>query len=201
METSFFKPDLGTTTISSAKILPLVLSFLNDINRERRLRDGEYEKLIQAAETRKNPWIKKIILFAIQTGMRRGEILALHWDQVDLKRSSVTILESKNGYSRTIPISPSTVALLHCCRGVPVASDTRVFPCTANTVKMAWGRMLKETDIKDLHFHVLRHEAISRFFEPGLTVPEVASISGHRDLRMLFRYAHTRSTEILKKLT
>jgi integrase len=65
---------------------------------------------------------------------------------------------------------------------------------------MAWGRMLKDTDIKDLHFHDLRHEAISRFFELGLTVPEVASISGHRDMRMLMRYAHSRSTEILRKL-
>jgi integrase len=103
-----------------------------DNRRERRLKEGEYQKLIQAAETRKNPWIKKVILFAIQTGMRRGEILALHWDQVDLKRQSVTILESKNGYSRTIPINPSTVALLHCFRGVPGASDTRVFPSKYN---------------------------------------------------------------------
>ena len=63
-----------------------------DNRRERRLKEGEYQKLIQAAETRKNPWIKKVVMFAIQTGMRRGEILSLHWDQVDLARRSVTIL-------------------------------------------------------------------------------------------------------------
>jgi integrase len=81
-----------------------------------------------------------------------------------------------------------------------VASDTRVFPITACTIKMAWGRMLKDTDIKDLHFHDLRHEAISRFFELGLTVPEVASISGHRDMRMLMRYAHADHKLIIGKL-
>ena len=132
--------------------------------------------------------------------MRRGEILSLLWDQVDLKRRSVTILESKNGYSRCIPISPSILALLHGCRGALGASDTKVFPVTANTIKMAWGRMLKGTGIKDLHFHDMRHEAISRFFELGLTVPEVASISGHRDMRMLMRYAHANNNAIFSKL-
>ncbi len=52
----------------------------------------------------------------------------------------------------------------------------------------------------DLHFHDLRHEAISRFFEMGLSVPEVALISGHRDYRMLFRYTHLRAEDIVKKL-
>jgi integrase len=59
--------------------------------------------------------------------------------------------------------------------------------------------MLKGTGIEDLHFHDLRHEAISRFFEMGLTVPEVASISGHRDTRMLLRYAHADRGRILEK--
>ncbi len=52
----------------------------------------------------------------------------------------------------------------------------------------------------DLHFHDLRHEVISRFFEKGLSVPEVALLSGHRDYRMLFRYTHLRAEDIVKKL-
>lgn len=162
------------------------------------MRDGEYETLLAAARTRQNPWIEKVVIFAIETAMRRGEILGLRWDQVDLKRHSVTILESKNGYSRTIPLTPGAIALLHQIQR-DGGSDTQVFPVTANTLKMAWGRMLDQTDIEDLHFHHLRHEAISRFFEMGLTVPEVASISGHRDMKMLMRYAHANHSAIRSK--
>jgi len=167
-----------------------------DNRRERRLKDGEYQKLLQAARTRQNPYIEKIIIFAIETGMRRGEILNLNWDQVDLKRRSVTILESKNGYSRTIPITQLAAFTL---QSLP-KDDARVFPTTANSLRLAWDRMLKGTGIEDLHFHDLRHEAISRFFEMGLTVPEVASISGHRDTRMLLRYAHSDIKRVQLKL-
>lgn len=167
-----------------------------DNRRERRLKDGEQEKLLLAAKTRQNPLIEKIVIFAIETGMRRGEILGLPWGQVDLKRRSVTILESKNGYSRTIPLTPKAFTLLHDME----RKAERVFPLTANALRMAWERMLARTDIEDLHFHDLRHEAISRFFEMGLTVPEVASISGHRDMKMLMRYAHAEDERIRVKL-
>lgn len=174
-----------------------------DNKRDRRLRDGEQEKLLEAARTRQSPYIEWIVIFAIETGMRRGEILGLHWDQVDLKRRSVTILESKNGHSRTIPLTPAAFALLHSIRKEVSPGDirkTRVFLITANALRMAWERMLKPTDIEDLHFHDLRHEAISRFFEMGLTVPEVASISGHRDMKMLMRYSHADMTRLAQKI-
>ena len=167
-----------------------------DNRRERRLKDGEYEKLLAAARTRQNLFIEKIIILAIETGMRRGEILNLCWDQVDLKRRSVTILESKNGYSRTIPITQLATITL---QALP-RDDARVFPTTANALRLSWDRMLEGTGIEDLHFHDLRHEAISRFFEMGLTVPEVASISGHRDTRMLLRYAHSDIKRVQVKL-
>lgn len=166
-----------------------------DIRRERRLREGEYERLLEAARSRQNHRIEKVIIFAIETAMRRGEILKLRWDQVDMRRRCVTILESKNGYSRTIPLTPTAIALLHSCRG-DAGGNNLVFPLTANALKMAWGRMLKQAGIKDLHFHDLRHEAISRFFEMGLTVPEVASISGHRNSAMLSRYGHAQMSRI-----
>ena len=64
---------------------------------------------------------------------------------------------------------------------------------TGNAVHLAWSRLKKKHNIEGLRFHDLRHEAISRMFDEGLTVPEVASISGHRTVSMLFRYAHTQS--------
>jgi integrase len=79
-----------------------------DNRRERRLKDGELERLLEAGKNLKNPYVIPVILFALETAMRRGEILSLRcWDQIDTKRSSATILESKNGYSRTIPLSPT----------------------------------------------------------------------------------------------
>ena len=76
-----------------------------------------------------------------------------------------------------------------------------MFPITANALRLAWERLRRRAEITNLHFHDLRHEAISRFFERGLSVPEVALISGHRDYRMLFRYTHLRAEDVAKKLT
>ena len=71
---------------------------------------------------------------------------------------------------------------------------------SANAVRLAWERLKNKGNIKDLHFHDLRHEAISRFFEKGLSIPEVALISGHKDVRMLFRYTHLKAKDVLIKL-
>jgi integrase len=69
-----------------------------------------------------------------------------------------------------------------------------------NALRLAWERIRRRAGCPDLHFHDLRHEAISRFFEMGLTTPEVASISGHRDIRMLMRYAHPMRQRIIEQM-
>ena len=83
--------------------------------------------------------------------------------------------------------------------GAPISEDT-VFPISTNALRLAWERAKKRAGITGLRFHDLRHEAISRFFEMGLSVPEVALISGHKDVRMLFRYTHLKPENIAKKL-
>ena len=70
---------------------------------------------------------------------------------------------------------------------------------TGNAIRLAWEKVKKKAAVTDLRFHDLRHEAISRFCEMSLSVPEVALISGHRDPRMLFRYTHLRAEEVGKK--
>ena len=75
-----------------------------------------------------------------------------------------------------------------------------MFPITANAFRLAWEKVKLRAGIEDLHFHDLRHEAISSFFEMGLTTPEVALISGHKDMRMLFRYTHATRKSILRRL-
>ncbi len=166
-----------------------------DERRNRRLRPGELDKLLEAATSCNNPYIKPVILIAIETGMRRGEILAIQWIHIDLNLSVLTIPVSKNGFSRTIPLTPSAKDIL-------VSLDREhqhVFPITANALRKAWERVKTRASINDLRFHDLRHEAISRFFEMGLNIAEVASISGHRDFKMLFRYTHPKAEDIVNK--
>ena len=75
-----------------------------------------------------------------------------------------------------------------------------VSPVTANGFRLAWDWLRRRAGLSNLRFHDLRHEAISRFFELGLNMPEVAVISGHKDPRMLFRYTHLRAEEMVDRL-
>jgi len=175
-----------------------------DNKRERRLRDGELDRLLGALKATRNKRVALVVRFALETAVRRGEILSLRWRDIDDGRATATILETKNGYSRIIPLSEEALAVLRAVRDLAVddaaQGDTLVFPIAANALRLSWERTTKRAGLDDLHFHDLRHEAISRLFELGLTVPEVASISGHRDIRMLLRYAHANHASIRAKL-
>jgi integrase len=164
--------------------------------RERRLKHGELDELVVAAGACRNPLILPIILLAVETGMRRSEILSFRWEYIDQQARSFLIQRAKNGYSRILPLTDAVAEILAM---IPVKAD-RLFPITSNSFRLAWDRQRKRAGIRDLHFHDLRHEATSRFFERGLTVPEVALLSGHRDARMLFRYTHAARGEIIRKL-
>ena len=78
--------------------------------------------------------------------------------------------------------------------------EGEIFKTTEDAVKMAWRRIMRRAGLPDFRYHDLRHEAISRFFELGLSIPEVGLISGHRDPRMLFRYTHPRAEDIARRL-
>ena len=156
--------------------------------RERRLTNEEYNFLVKGNCPQQT--LRNIIELAIETAMRRGEILNIK--QEHIKGQTLLIPETKNGHPRTIPLTKRALCILE---------NTQLpFPMSTNAVRLAWDRLKKKGNIKDLHFHDLRHEAISRFFEKGLTIPEVALISGHKDVRMLFRYTHLKAEDILRKL-
>ena len=163
--------------------------------RNRRLRDGELERLLTAASSQRNIYIAPIIEFATETGMRRSEILNLRWVDVDLDSGFAFLFDTKNGEDRRVPLTKAARDVL---ASLP-AQNERVFPISANCVRLAWERTRKKTGISDLRFHDLRHEAVSRFFEMGMSVPEVALISGHKDVRQLFRYTHLNPTNVFKK--
>ena len=166
-------------------------------SRNRRLLPGEEGRVLHECRACQNPWIAPCVRLAIETAMRRSEILRMAWTDVDWEKRTLHILKTKNGHPRTIPLNEEAMRLL---KHLPHSMDGRVIPISATCLRMAWGRALRRADVKGLRFHDLRHEAISRFFEMGLSVPEVALISGHRDPRMLFRYTHLRAEDVVKKL-
>lgn len=166
--------------------------------RDRRLGPGEYERLKVALQRSRNPLVAHAVEFAIHTAMRRGEILALRWEQVNWQQRTAYIADSKTGVPRTIPLLDCALAVLQRLR-LDLARGP-VFPMSMEALKQAWERARDRAGLGDLHFHDLRHEAISRLCEMGLTIPEVALISGHKDPRMLFRYVNLRPADLAQKL-
>ena len=156
--------------------------------RERRLTNEEFTFLVKGNYPQAT--LRNIIEVALETAMRRSEILNIKPEHI--KGQTLLIPITKNGDERTIPLTKRVLYILE---------NTQLpFPMSANAVRLAWDKLKKKGNIKDLHFHDLRHEAISRFFEKGLSIPEVALISGHKDVRMLFRYTHLKAEDILRKL-
>ena len=168
--------------------------------RTRRLQDGERKRLDDACAQCRNPYIRYLVQLAVETAMRRGEILNMRWRDVSFAKRTLHIPVTKNGHARTIPLSGPALALLLALSDQRGFAVECVLPITENAAKMAWKRLVKRARLESLRFHDLRHEAISRFFEKGLNVPEVALISGHRDPRMLFRYTHPRAEDIAAKI-
>jgi len=166
--------------------------------RERRVTVEELERLRVALAKCRSGLLSNIVMFAIRTGMRRGEILTIRWSDINFDASTVHLADTKNGEPRTVPLSSLALSALPTTDNRVM--DERVFPLSPNAVRLAWERLKRRAGINDLHFHDLRHEAISRFFELGLSIPEVALISGHRDFKMLFGYTHLRPTDVAKKL-
>jgi integrase len=179
--------------------------------RERRVRSEELKALLAASSRLRRP-IAPIILFAIATGMRRGEIVALRWTDINHEKRLAHVHDSKTGEPRQVPLSPEACDVLqsvkrrlchpmgHLGHMQTGESCQSIFGMSSNALNLAWQRLTKRAGVVDLHFHDLRHEAISRFFEMGLSVPEVALISGHKDVRMLFRYTHLKPEALSEKL-
>lgn len=167
-------------------------------HRIRRLSQRERALLLSEAE--KRIWyLAPIIEFALETGMRRGELIKLLWKDVNTEQRWAILRLTKNGDHRQVPLSPRALEILKSVK--KLKKDTkRVFPVSLSGLDLSWKRLKKKTGIEDLRFHDLRHEALSRFFEMGLSVPEVQAISGHKDVATLLKYTHPKAEDIARKL-
>ncbi|MBA0162867.1 site-specific integrase [Pectobacterium versatile] len=191
------KVEWGTCSINPVENVrkPTVSS-----GRTRRLTTQEERQLTRYFKD-KNPELLAIFHIALETGMRQGEILSLRWEYTDLHLGVAHLPLTKNGTSRDVPLSSKARQILSGLGERPHHENGYIFSYTSSGFKSAWRVALKALAIDDLHFHDLRHEAISRFFELGtLNVMEVAAISGHKSMNMLKRYTHLRAAHLVSKL-
>ena len=162
--------------------------------RTRRLADGEIERVLNAIT---NKQIKAIVELAVETAMRRSEILNIKENDINWSLNTLRIPNTKTYNARTIPLSNKAVRLL---RSLTKNIDGTYFSIKADSASQAFKRACHKTGIDNLRFHDLRHEATTRLFEYGLNVMEVATITGHKDLKMLNRYTHLRAETIALKI-
>ena len=160
--------------------------------------DEEQRLLTAVAPTgRRNPEMLPLVQLALQTAIRRGELLALRWEHVDLAGQTAYLPTSKNGYSRLVPLSSAAVTVL---RSLKNYSDGPVFSIAAQTAAAAFMRATTRACIKELRFHDLRHTATSRMADKLPNVIELAAVTGHRSIQMLKRYYHPNAQALAKKL-
>jgi integrase len=160
--------------------------------RDRWLTIEEEDKLIQSCP----PWLKEIVVFALNTGMRLGEIRSITWQGVDLFRKTVTVFKSKNNERRTIPLNQKVFELLKSKTKVRSIKTDLVFhsqnhtPLDKGNIRRAFCITLEKTGIQDFRLHDLRHTFATRLVQAGVDLYKVQTLLGHKSPIMSQRYAH-----------
>lgn len=181
--------------------------------RDRRLSEAEETRLIEAVSKYSNPMLGWIVRAALATGMRSNEIVSLRRSQVDLNRRVIRLAnaDTKSGNARTVPLTLDAKKVFEEALANPVRpidcelvffgelgrdGKTRR-PYAFNKI---FGEIKTKIGMADLHFHDLRHEAVSRLVEAGLSDQKVSAISGHKSMQMLKRYTHLRAEDMVSEL-
>lgn len=181
--------------------------------RSRRLYHGEEERLLLQLELSqraaegfyvaggcRNEYVRPLVILALETAMRRGELLSLQWPDVHLADRYVRLHDTKNGEARDVPLSTRAAAMLVELSARPRHISGRVFPISPEALKKAFVRACDRAAIEDLHFHDLRHEATSRISEKLDNILELSAVTGHKTVQMLKRYYHPRASDLARKL-
>lgn len=162
--------------------------------RIRRLSTEELNQLLACTESKE---LEAFVRLAVDTALRRSELCRLEWQHIDLQNKSLLVVDSKNGSSRRIPLPEASRTLIENLSG---PRHRKVFTLRPDSFTQAFRRACARARLSNLRLHDCRHEAASRFFEKGLNVIEAASVTGHKDLRMLNRYVHLDVTKLAAKL-
>jgi integrase len=151
--------------------------------RERVLTSAERERLLVELQPtgRRNVWMLSVVVLALETGMRRSELLALHWGDINLERRTATLHMTKHGESRVVPLSTGAIqTITSMSRSICGA----VFPITACALAANFDKAVERAKLPDLHFHDLRHTAITHMATKLPNLIELAAVSGHKSLKL-----------------
>lgn len=161
--------------------------------RDRRFKGDEYEKLQAALKGQ----ARVILILAVETAMRRSEILGLEWQNINFKKQTAFLPDSKNNHPRIVPLSSRAISAI---RDLTIGIRGKVFTIGVDALRYQWRAARTCIGSPDLRIHDLRHESASRLFEKGLNVMEASAVTGHKTLGMLKRYTHLNPSELAKKL-
>lgn len=162
--------------------------------RVRFLSDDERMALLEACKASENCYLYPIVVFALSTGARQGEVLSITWKQVDFERNVVRLENTKNNERRALPLVGYAYDLLKELYATRRSDTQLVFPRPDGkrhvSIVKKWKRAVAEAGLEDFKFHDLRHSAASYLAMNGATLAEIAEILGHKTLQMVKRYAH-----------
>ncbi len=144
------------------------------------------------------PWLAQIVRFNLQTGLRLSELLDLEWNNIYMQDRYLTILKSKNGEPRGIPLSDVAMGILQIIQDASgsmihtgrVFRGPRDIPVTVNELQYAFRQAIRQAGLVDLHWHDLRHTFCTRLARNGIDLYRIQILAGHKSPAMTQRYAH-----------
>ena len=162
--------------------------------RVRFLDDEERARLLEACKASKNHFLYPVVILALATGMRQGEMMNLHWADVDFKKEKITLHETKNGDIRVVPLTGHAHAVLKKLQAKHSHNTDLVFPGSKPNkpidLRFPWEQVIKKANITNFRFHDLRHCCASYLLMNKVPLPVIAEILGHKTYQMVKRYAH-----------
>ncbi|HVT57474.1 MAG TPA: site-specific integrase [Thermoanaerobaculia bacterium] len=160
--------------------------------RVRFLSDEERVRLLEACRASSERSLYLLVMFALATGARQGELLRLRWADIDLQRRTAVIHKTKNGERRTLALSAPVLDALRESGSLRFGGSDLVFAGrrTIGFPRKAWQTAVKNAEVADFTFHDLRHAFASYLAMSGATLAELAAALGHKTLAMVQRYAH-----------
>ncbi len=163
--------------------------------RVRFLDDEERERLLEACKASTCPYLHTVVVLALSTGARQGELLNLRWSNVDWQRRVITLHDTKNKERRLLPLAHYALQLMEEHIKVRNTASDLVFPSPSNpkrpwNCRPSWLTALQKANIQNFRFHDLRHSCASYLAMNGASLAEIAEVLGHKTLQMVKRYAH-----------
>lgn len=181
---------LETSPMTKVRLFPE-----KDNLKERILTDEEETSLLKACP----PYLRSIVITALYTGMRRGEILSLKWNQVDLEKDIITVKRTKSGKDRLVPIGESLKGILRLLRSENSSSEhVFLYPPTKKPftdIKKSFQTAVRKAKVQGLRFHDLRHTYASRLIARGTDIITVRDLLGHYSVEVTQRYTHSNQAQ------